>query len=155
MDKIVRGRISSRVMGTGIVESVGAFIYCITTNRYLFLLRNSGKYAGTWGLAGGKVEGNENLATGLTRELYEELGYSFDNAKIIPIEKFTSTNKKFSYHTFLLPVEQEFTPVLNNEHRGYCWVHLPDHPRPLHPGVWRTINFEEVSEKIKSLESVY
>jgi 8-oxo-dGTP pyrophosphatase MutT (NUDIX family) len=90
----------------------------------------------------------------LTRELKEELGYEFHNVKVVPIEKFTSDNGHFSYHTFLIPITEEFTPILNDEHRGYCWVCLEDHPKPLHPGVWRTINFKAVMEKIKTLETI-
>ena len=32
------------------IEGVGAFIYSISTKRYLFLLRNSSKYSGTWAM---------------------------------------------------------------------------------------------------------
>jgi 8-oxo-dGTP pyrophosphatase MutT (NUDIX family) len=84
----------------------------------------------------------------------EEIGGTINDAKLIPLEKFTSDNDKFIYHTFIVPVEEEFVPVLNNEHRGYCWVSLEDHPKPLHPGVWRTINFEAVVAKIRTLEAV-
>jgi len=139
---------------TGHIEGVGTFIYCISTQRYLFLLRDSSKYSGTWGVAGGKIDTGEQLLDSLHRELEEELGYNFINTKVIPIEKFTSDNNRFSYHTFLIPVEEEFVPELNYEHRGYCWVNLEDHPSPLHPGVWRTINFKSVAEKIKTLEKV-
>lgn len=147
-------RVQERVMDTGLIEGVGTFIYCSGTQRYLFLLRNSSKYAGTWGLAGGKIDIGEQLLDSLYRELREELGYEFTNDKVIPIEKFTSDNGNFSYHTFLIPVAEEFVPNLNYEHRGYCWVALEDHPKPLHPGVWRTINFEAVGRKIKTLETV-
>ena len=141
-------------MDSSHIEGVGTFIYSITSHRYLFLLRNSTKYSGTWGLAGGKIDANEHILDSLTRELEEELGYGFHNVKVIPIEKFTSDNGHFSYHTFLIPIDDEFIPVLNHEHRGYCWVSLEDHPKPLHPGVWRTINFEAVASKIKTLEKV-
>jgi 8-oxo-dGTP pyrophosphatase MutT (NUDIX family) len=136
------------------IEGVGTFIYSVSTGRYLFLLRDGDKYSGTWGLAGGKIDAGELLLTSLYRELSEELGYNFQDVKVIPIEKFTSDNGKFSYNTFLIPVDEEFTPKLNFEHRGFCWVALEDHPKPLHPGVWRTINFDAVSAKIKTLESV-
>jgi 8-oxo-dGTP pyrophosphatase MutT (NUDIX family) len=141
-------------MDTGHIEGVGTFIYCTNTQRYLFLLRNSSKYSGTWGLAGGKIDANEQILESLYRELREELGYDFTNDKVIPIEKFTSDNGNFSYHTFLIPVSEEFVPNLNYEHRGYCWVALEDHPKPLHPGVWRTVNFKSVVDKIKTLEAV-
>lgn len=141
-------------MDSGLVEGAGTFIYCVNTQRYLFLLRNNCKYSGTWGLAGGKIEPGEQLLASLYRELSEELAFDFTGNKVIPIEKFTSDTGNFNYHTFLIPLLEEFTPVLNNEHRGYCWVKLEDHPKPLHPGVWRTINFKSVIEKIKTLEAV-
>ena len=154
MGKKLRGRIQGRAVDSGYIEGVGTFIYCSGTQRYLFLLRNSSKYSGTWGLAGGKIDANEQILESLYRELREELGYDFTNDKVIPIEKFTSDNGNFSYHTFLIPVAEEFLPILNHEHRGYCWVALEDHPKPLHPGVWRTVNFKSVVDKIKTLEAV-
>ena len=147
-------RVQKRTMDSSPIESVGAFIYCAKTQRYLFLLRNSSKYAGTWGVVGGKVEANEQIIESLAREIEEELGGTIRGAKIIPIEKFTSDNGNFTYHTFISPVVAEFVPKLNDEHCGYCWVRLEDHPRPLHPGVWRTINFEAVASKIRTLESI-
>jgi len=134
-----------------VIESTGALIYCTQTNRYLFLLRNGSKYQGTWGLPGGKLEANELVSVGLAREIEEELGGVIPGCKLIPIETFTSDNGKFAYHTFLIPVEQEFVPFLNHEHRGYAWVRLEDYPKPLHPGVWRTINFDIVSAKIRTV----
>lgn len=136
------------------IESTGALIYCTKTHRYLFLLRNGNKYSGTWGLPGGKVESGETVSQALAREIVEELGGVIKGAKLIPIEKFTSDNNKFTYHTFLIPIEEEFVPVLNNEHRGYAWVYVEDHPKPLHPGVWRTINFNEVVDKLKTVQKL-
>jgi 8-oxo-dGTP pyrophosphatase MutT (NUDIX family) len=147
-------RVQGRIVDSSPIEGVGTFIYSVTTQRYLFLLRDSSKYSGTWGLAGGKIESGEQVKSSLYRELSEELGFDFADTKVIPIEKFTSDNGNFTYHTFLIPLIEEFTPVLNQEHRGYCWVHLEDHPKPLHPGVWRTINFEAVMAKIKTLETL-
>ena len=154
MAKKLRGRVQRGAVDAGLIEGVGTFIYCTTTHRYLFLLRNTKKYAGTWGLAGGGIEAGEQLLSSLHRELNEELGYDFSQTKVIPIEKFTSDNGRFTYHTFLIPIDEEFVPILNSEHRGFCWVGLEDHPKPLHPGVWRTINFSSVVDKIKTVESV-
>lgn len=133
-------------------ESVGALIYSIKTKRYLFLLRDGDKYAGTWGLVGGKIESGESPIQALLREMSEEIGGIISDPKIIPIEKYTSDNGKFIYHTFVTPIEDEFMPELNNEHRGYCWVKLEDKPRPLHPGFYRTLSIDSVKEKIKTLE---
>ena len=90
----------------------------------------------------------------MVREIVEEIGQDFADRKFIPLETFTADNKKFVYYTFLVTVEEEFVPVLNNEHRGYCWVELQDHPKPLHPGLWRSFNFDIVKKKIKTLETI-
>ena len=147
-------RVQRRSMDLSYIEGVGTFIYCTSTKRYLFLLRNGDKYDGTWGLAGGKIDPGEHLLSSLSRELTEELGYNFRSIKVIPLEKFTSDNGNFVYNTFFIPLDGEFIPLLNEEHRGYCWVALEDHPKPLHPGVWRTINFDVIKEKIKTLQEV-
>jgi 8-oxo-dGTP pyrophosphatase MutT (NUDIX family) len=131
----------------------GALIYSRSTHRYLFLLRNQKRHAGSWGLVGGGVEPGESPTVALQREIQEEIGF-ITYEKIIPLEKFTSDNGTFEYHTYVIPVDAEFVPVLNDEHRGYAWTSIDDHPKPLHPGVWRTFNFRVVLEKIKTVESV-
>lgn len=146
-------------MGIGTVmvdhtEGVGALIYAQSTNRYLFLLRSKSRHAGSWGIAGGKMEPGETVIQSLVREIREEIGVDYTNKKFIPLETFTADNKKFVYYTFLVGIDQEFVPTLNAEHRGYCWVELNDHPSPLHPGLWKSFNFEIVKKKIKTLESI-
>ena len=140
---------------TRTIEGAGALIYCTKTKRYLFLLRNTRKHAGTWGLVGGKLNPGEIPTVGLFREINEELTTRLDAQKIIPIETFTSDNSNFVYHTFMIVVEDEFVPVLNDEHRGYCWVKIEDHPKPLHPGVWRSFNFKSILSKIKTIEKLH
>lgn len=132
------------------MENAGALIYCTKTNRYLFLLRNGHGYSGTWGLPGGKMEQGELASDALAREIEEELGGVISGSKLIPIETFASRNGFFFYYTFLITVEEEFLPELNSEHRGFAWTELTDHPRPLHPGVWRTINAAGVDAKLKT-----
>lgn len=130
------------------IQGTGALIYCTKTNRYLFLLRAGNKYANTWGLPGGKIEEGELASTALSREIEEELGGIIRGCKLVPIETFTSTNENFTYSTFLITVEQEFIPELNEEHIGYSWAPLEQYPKPLHPGVWRTLCLPEVVNKI-------
>lgn len=132
--------------------SCGALIYCSSTHRYLFLLRSGGRYPNTWGLVGGKVEPGEEVLAALHREIREEMGGEIKGAKVIPIEQYTSNKNTFMYHTFLIKVEEEFVPELNQEHKGYCWVKLDDHPKPLHPGVWRTFKVKSSRDKIDTLE---
>ena len=135
-------------------EGVGALVYSKNTNRYLFLLRDKTKQQGYWGIVGGKIDAGETVIQGLVREIKEEIGVDYTGKKFIPLETFTADNQKFVYYTFLVTVESEFVPVLNDEHRGYCWVELRDHPKPLHPGLWRSFNFDTVKKKIKTLESI-
>lgn len=131
----------------------GALIYSRATKRYLFLLRNQKRHAGSWGLVGGGVEPGESPVEALRREIVEEIGF-IDVEKIIPLEKFTADNTNFEYHTYLLVVADEFVPQLNDEHRGYAWTAINDHPKPLHPGVWRTFSFRSIINKISTVETV-
>jgi 8-oxo-dGTP pyrophosphatase MutT (NUDIX family) len=129
--------------------SAGIFFFCRSTNRYLYLLRNDPKNPGNWGIPGGKIESNETLYEGLQRECTEELNTFPINAKLIPIQKFV--NYDFTYHTFFCEITEEFIPVLNDEHCGYAWVDINQYPKPLHPGVFNTVNFDLVQTKLSEL----
>jgi 8-oxo-dGTP pyrophosphatase MutT (NUDIX family) len=129
--------------------SAGVFFYSTSTDRYLYLLRTDTKNPGNWGIPGGKIEEGETLFEGIARECEEELGFFPLSAKLIPIQKFV--NHSFTYHTFFCEVENEFIPNLNNEHCGYAWVGEEQYPKPLHPGLFSTVNFDVVREKLKAL----
>lgn len=127
--------------------SAGLFFYCKTTSRFLYLLRCDANYS--WGVPGGKIEKDETLSEGLERECLEEIGYFPNDAKLIPIQKFVNNN--FTYHTFFCAVDNEFIPNLNDEHVGYAWIGDRQHPKPMHPGLFSTINIDIVKEKLKTL----
>lgn len=129
--------------------AAGIFFYASKTNRYLYLLRSTPKNSSNWGVPGGKVEKEETLLEGVTRECQEEIGFFPADAKLIPIQKFT--NHAFVYHTFFCEIENEFTPILNHEHCGYAWVGDNQYPKPLHPGLFNTVNFDVVIDKLKLL----
>lgn len=129
--------------------SAGVFFYAQNTNRFLFLLRTDDKNPGNWGIPGGKIEKDETLFEGIERECLEEVGFFPAEAKLIPIQKFV--NNTFTYHTFFCLLKEEFMPRLNEEHSGYCWIDVDHYPKPLHPGLFNTINFDIVQTKIKSL----
>ena len=127
--------------------SAGIFFYSKNTRRYLFLLRTDKN--SSWSIPGGKIEKDETLLEGLERECLEEISHWDKNWKLVPIQKFVNGN--FTYNTFFCSVSEEFIPILNNEHCGYAWVVDEHYPKPLHPGLFSTINFDVVREKMKSL----
>ena len=142
-------------MDSRVVNAVGIWFYSELTHRYLYLLRNDPKHPGTWGLPGGKVESGESLLESLQRECYEELGSMPEYRQLIPLEQFTSSDDSFVYHTFWCSVTTEFTPQLNYEHTGWAWIDSGSWPRPMHPGLWTTVNLESVQQKISAIESNY
>jgi 8-oxo-dGTP pyrophosphatase MutT (NUDIX family) len=129
--------------------SAGVFFYSETTDRFLYLLRNDSKNLGNWGIPGGKIEIEETLIEGIERECMEEVNYFPKNAKLIPIQKFV--NNSFTYHTFFCKIKDEFVPILNDEHCGYAWVGDNQYPKPLHPGLFNTVNFDVVQKKLNTL----
>ena len=139
-------------MESSTVKAVGVWFLARDTGRYLYLLRNDIKHPGAWGLPGGKVEAGETLLGGMERECQEELGSFPDYRRLMPLEKFTSSDGQFEYNTWVCVVADEFIPSLNNEHMGYAWIDRGQWPRPMHPGLWSTVNIEAVQSKIDTVE---
>jgi len=139
-------------MESSAVNAVGIWFYSIATQRYLYLMRNDPKHPDTWGLPGGRIEEGETLINAIVRECTEELGAMPEYIKLVPLEKFTTADSGFAYHTFFCSVANEFTPVLNHEHQGWAWVTSGTWPKPMHPGLWSTVNFDAVQHKIQTIE---
>lgn len=132
-----------------IICSGGVFL-AKDTRRFLLLLRNQGKTAGTWGLVGGKKEPEDiTLIDSLTREIQEEVGKTPPIKKIVPLELFTSNDQNFQYNTYVLLVDREFIPVLNEEHVGYAWCSFDNWPKPLHQGLKNSFNNKTIRAKLE------
>jgi ADP-ribose pyrophosphatase YjhB (NUDIX family) len=129
-------------------QAAGVFFYSKSTQRYLYLLRTDSRNP-TWSIPGGGIEQDETLFEGISRECDEEMSFDITELKLIPIQKFV--NNAFVYHTFFCEVEEEFIPALNDEHVGYAWVTEGQYPKPLHPGLFSTVNIDIVLEKLNSL----
>lgn len=120
------------------------------TKRFLFLLRNKGKTSGTWGFVGGKKEPSDTTPYDtLNREIREELGFIPDIKKVIPLEQYTSQDQEFNYNTYVLLVDKEFIPTLNDEHKSYAWCSYDGFPAPLHQGVKSSLNSKVIKGKLE------
>ena len=131
----------------------GALFYALNSKRFLFLHRARGKQGNMWGLVGGTNEGAETPWEGLKREIVEEIG-SVEIKKTIPLETFISNDNKFSFHTYLCVVKEDFIPVLNEEHDGYAWVSFSQWPKPLHHGLRNTLQNKNNLAKLQTVFQV-
>ena len=129
----------------------GAFFYSTSTKRFLFLQRTSEKTKGMWGLVGGRMKYTESAFEGLKREIKEEVGITPKFKKVIPLEMFTSNDQKFFFHTYLIAIENEFLPNLNDEHSGYCWTAVECWPKNLHMGLKNTLNNKAIKGKLQTI----
>lgn len=139
MEQNLRRHLPGKSMAPNLVNEIicsGGIFLSEKTKRFLFLLRSQGKTAGTWGLVGGKKEPQDTtLIDILKREIEEEVGFTPTIKKIVPLELFVSNDENFQYNTYVLIVEEEFIPKLNDEHAGYAWVSYNQWPLPLHKAV--------------------
>ena len=134
------------------ITAAGCIFLSTDTGRVMLQHRSwEVNHPRTCGFFGGKSDTNEKPIDTLYREIEEELGLVPDIKKVIPINKFTSPNKKFIYHSFVVTVDEEFIPILNNESDGYCWVKIGNWPRPLHPGAKIQCNSKQFVKKVKTV----
>jgi 8-oxo-dGTP pyrophosphatase MutT (NUDIX family) len=129
----------------------GALFYAKSTKRFLLVQKAHGKHEGTWGLVGGTNIAGENPWQGLQREVIEEIGAIPKIIKTIPIETFVSNDTVFNFHTFLCVIEDEFVPVLSDEHNGWAWVTIDRAPRPLHQGLRNSFSSKTIRTKLQTI----
>ena len=98
-----------------------------------------------------KVNSRESAFEGLKREIEEETGSLPKFRKVIPLEMFTSNDQKFFFHTYLVAIESEFIPKLNEEHSGYCWTAFECWPKNLHMGLKNTLNNKSIKGKLQTI----
>jgi 8-oxo-dGTP pyrophosphatase MutT (NUDIX family) len=129
----------------------GALFYAKTTGRFLLLQKAHGKHEGTWGLVGGTTVHGETPWQGLQREIVEEIGSCPKIIKTIPLETFVSNDKVFNFHTYLCVIEEEFVPVLSEEHIGWAWTTVDRAPKPLHQGLRNSFSSKTIRTKLQTV----
>ena len=129
----------------------GALFYSKSTKRFMLLQRANKKHHGQWGIVGGKAEGKELPVEALKREIQEEVGTVSKFKKVIPLELFTSNDQKFYFNTYVIAIESEFLPKLNEEHSGYCWTAFECWPKNLHAGLRNTLNNKSIKGKLQTI----
>ena len=129
----------------------GALIYAKSTRRFLLLQKARGKHQGTWGLVGGTNLQNENPWQGLQREIQEEIGSIPAIIKTIPLETFVSNDKVFNFHTYLCVVNDEFIPILSDEHCAWAWSTIDYAPKPLHQGLRNSFTSKTIRNKFQTV----
>ncbi len=129
----------------------GALFYAKSTQRFLLLQKAEGKHRGTWGLVGGTNIEGENPWQGLQREIVEEIGAMPNILKTLPIETFVSNDTVFNFHTYLCVIEDEFVPILSDEHCGYAWATVDLAPKPLHQGLRSSLGNKTIRTKLQTV----
>lgn len=131
-------------------KAVGCLFYARKTGRFGITLRSSSvEQPGTYGIAGGKLDGDEEYADALQREIGEELEFDIRMAHLEELDKYVDRN--FTYITYLGIVEDEFEPVLDWENSDFVWVKLDNLPSPLHFGLKAALSKPAVMTKLKNL----
>ena len=129
----------------------GALFYAKATRRFLLLQKAHGKHEGTWGLVGGTNIAGETPWQGLTREIAEEIVTVPTIIKTIPLETFVSNDRVFNFHTYLCVINNEFVPLLSDEHQGWAWTTIDRAPKPLHQGLRNSFSNKIIRTKLQTV----
>lgn len=143
----------NRTLKESIVCS-GALFYAKSTRRFLLLQKANGKHKGTWGLVGGTNITGETPWQGLQREITEEIGAIPQVLKTIPLETFVSNDHVFNFHTYLCVIQEEFVPILSDEHIAWAWATIDYAPKPLHQGLRNSFGNKIIRTKLQTIFDV-
>ncbi len=90
---------------------------------------------GTWGTIGGAIDPGEQPEDAVLREIREELGFhaTVDDLHLCYI--FRDERTSFTYHNYIVLVDDEFQPISNWEVSDHTWIEFGQWPSPLHFGM--------------------
>ncbi|MBM4257722.1 MAG: NUDIX hydrolase [Deltaproteobacteria bacterium] len=91
---------------------------------------------GTWGTIGGAIDPGEGPEDAVLREIREELGFhtaTIDDLHLCYV--FRDQRTSFTYHNYIVLVDDEFQPTSNWEVSAHAWIEFGQWPSPLHFGM--------------------
>ena len=134
------------------IRAAGTLFIAKKTKRILLNFRsNTVSHPTCWGFWGGKLNEDESVFTGLTREVVEEMGFVPKHLKTQILDEYKSPDGKFKYYSFAVVVEDEFIPLTNDESIGYAWSAIGHYPKPLHPGARSLLDSKIIIKVLKNL----
>lgn len=136
-------------------EGAGALFYALDTQKFLVLLRaDDGDDGNCWCCLGGgrdMVNGQpEPLEMTVRREAFEEGGLAMD-AEYELIHVGTKRYEDgFKFYNYLALIEEEFLPIINEEHKSFQWVDWDKLPKEMHRGMMSVFNSPHGQKVLKT-----
>ena len=116
------------------LAGAGCVVMARSTGRMLLPLRSDEvDEPGTYGTWGGAIDPGLDPLRAALRELAQESGYR-GPCEVAPLKPYDS-GTGFTFHNFLVLVDDEFTPILNEETARAAWTEVDEMPEPLHFGL--------------------
>lgn len=103
-----------------------AIIHCIETDKFLLGKRSASvNNGGAWNFFGGRLDHGEEPCRALMRELAEEAGLRIKQKQLIKLSHLAAARSRGTHsremHYYLLTVDREVVPRLNDEHSRFRW----------------------------------
>lgn len=117
-------------------EGAGALFYCTETERFLLMLRgDDGDDGNCWCCLGGGRDDGESLETTVRREAFEEAALPMDTPYDLRRVGTKHYEDGFKFTNYLALIDEEFLPIINEEHKSFQWVPYRDFPPEMHEGM--------------------
>lgn len=131
--------------------AAGILFYAPDTKKFGVALRSKlCDSPHTHGPVGGSAKRGESPEVAAVREVWEEIGFKVNGAKLVPLD--SAAKADFTYHTFLykLSKQSDMDDIeLNEENDDFVWFSLDKPPKRLHPGFAGTL--EKTKERLEKL----
>jgi hypothetical protein len=148
MDEKLSRMYPGGTMETGAVKAVGVWFRASILAVIFICCAMTPNIQAHGDLPGGKIETGETLLGGMERECIEELGslsHVSTPGSIGKIHKSADLNLNITLGYVWLLTNLLHDSTTNT--LGYAWIDKGTWPRPMHPGLWNTVNIEAVQSK--------